>query len=145
MRIKFSRTGGAKKGETLMTTWNQFLHTNLPFVRSLNYAMQYMIFGRKKQVYNFLERERTKEKDKVSLISHSREFLSMKTTFSYFPRMFENPAPAVKTSCERNINFKKIENIMIYQLYTNASKNPMIIPRTSEKSKEFIKCRLDNF
>ncbi len=80
-----------------------------------------MIFGRKKQVYNFLERERTKEKDKVSLISHSREFLSMKTTFSYFPRMFENPAPAVKTSCERNINFKKIKNIMKYQLHSTAN------------------------
>ena len=37
--------------------------------------------------------------------------------------MFENPAPAVNTSCKRNINLKKkIKNIMKYQLYANASK-----------------------
>ena len=37
--------------------------------------------------------------------------------------MFENPGPAVKTSCKGNINLKKkIKNIMKYQLYTNALK-----------------------
>ena len=48
-----------------------------------------------------------------------RRFLIMKTTFSYFPRMFENPAPAVKTNCKLKVIWKK--NIMKYQLYTNAS------------------------
>ena len=33
----------------------------------------------------------------------------MKTTFSYFPGMFENPAPAVKTSFERNVDQKSYE------------------------------------
>ena len=46
----------------------------------------------------------------------------MKGTFSYFPGMFENPAPAVKKSYKQNI-IKKILYIMQYQLYTNASKN----------------------
>ena len=35
----------------------------------------------------------------------------MKTTFSSFPEMFENPAPAVKKSCKGNINLKKINDI----------------------------------
>ena len=48
----------------------------------------------------------------------------MKTTFSYFPGMFENPAPAAKTSCKRNIDKKnKIKIIMKCQLFTNVSKN----------------------
>ena len=32
----------------------------------------------------------------------------MKATFSYFPGMFENSAPDVKTSCKLNIIEKKI-------------------------------------
>jgi len=43
-------------------------------------------------------------------------FLIMKTTFSYFPGMFKNPAPA-------ECYLKKIINIMKYLLYTNSSKN----------------------
>ena len=30
----------------------------------------------------------------------------MKTTFSYFPGMFENPVPAVKISFKLDINYK---------------------------------------
>ena len=40
-----------------------------------------------------------------TFIPVSRIFLM--ETFSYFPGMFKNPAPARKTSCKRNINFKK--------------------------------------
>ena len=37
----------------------------------------------------------------------------MKTTFQYFPGMFEDPAPAVKIICKRNINLKiKNKNMM---------------------------------
>ena len=36
-----------------------------------------------------------------------RGFLIIKTTFSYFPGMFVNSAPAVKTSCKLNIIKKK--------------------------------------
>ena len=36
---------------------------------------------------------------------YSRGNLILKTTFSYFPGMLENPAPAVKSSLK---NFKKI-------------------------------------
>ena len=59
---------------------------------------------------------------KYSFLKFGR-FLIMKTIFSYFPGMFENPAPAVKTGCKRNINLKKykIKNIVKYQ-HTNASK-----------------------
>ena len=32
----------------------------------------------------------------------------MKTTFSYFPGMFGNPAPAVKTSCKLNVVLKTL-------------------------------------
>ena len=37
----------------------------------------------------------------------SRGFDETKTTFSYFPGLFENPAPAVKTSFQQNINYKQ--------------------------------------
>ena len=37
-----------------------------------------------------------------------REFLTMKTKFSYFPGMLENPAAVVKTSCKQNIQKKNI-------------------------------------
>jgi len=37
----------------------------------------------------------------------------MKTTFSYFPGMFGNPAPAVKTSCKLNIIFFKSKIFLI--------------------------------
>ena len=62
----------------------------------------------------------------------------MKTTFSHFPGMFENPAPAMFEKCEwcaaflgccasdkRNnqIQNKLAKNIIKYKLYTNASKN----------------------
>ena len=40
----------------------------------------------------------------------------MKTTFSYFPGMFENPVPVVKTSCKLNIIFKK--NSKYYEIST---------------------------
>ena len=46
-----------------------------------------------------------------------RGFLVMKTTFSYFPGMFENLALA------KIIKKNKIKNIMKYHLFTNASKN----------------------
>ena len=49
-----------------------------------------------------------------------RGFLIMKTTFSYFQWMFENPAPA------KIILKNKIKNIHIN--YTNASKNNRIKP-----------------
>jgi len=35
-----------------------------------------------------------------------RGFLIIKTTFSYFPGVFENPAPAIKTSVKQDINEK---------------------------------------
>ena len=56
-----------------------------------------------------------------------REFLKMKTTFSYFQRMFENPAPAVKTSCKRNINLKNLEYYEISTLYECVGKISLII------------------
>ena len=40
-----------------------------------------------------------------------RVFLIMKTTFQFFSGIFENPAPAAKTSCKLNIIFKKLWNI----------------------------------
>ena len=52
-----------------------------------------------------------------------RGFLKMKTTFSYFQRMFENPVPAVKTSCKRNINFNNLEYYEISTLYECVEKN----------------------
>ena len=45
-----------------------------------------------------------------------RGFLIIKTTFSYFPGMFENPAPAIKTSCKQNINFKIVLGLKSYKL-----------------------------
>ena len=39
----------------------------------------------------------------------------MKTTFSYFPGMFENPIPAVKTSCKLNFIFKE-QNQKYYEI-----------------------------
>ena len=67
-------------------------------------------------IFTFYDRRVTSE----TFISVSRISI-MKTTFS----IFTGNAPVVRTSCKRNINFKKhkMKNIMKYQLYTNASKN----------------------
>ena len=51
----------------------------------------------------------------------------MKTTFLYFPRMFETPSPNASresSRCKRKINKnKRIENNMKYQMYTIAFDN----------------------
>ena len=42
----------------------------------------------------------------------------MKTTFSFFPGMFKNPALAVKTTCKLEYYFKKLNKKVIeYQLF----------------------------
>ena len=46
-----------------------------------------------------------------------REFLIMKTTFSYFPGMFENLAT------EKYLYKNEIKNITKYELYTNVAKD----------------------
>ena len=46
-------------------------------------------------------------------------FLIMKTTFSYFPVMFENPVPAVKSSCKRNINDLFGTKLIFYRSESN--------------------------
>ena len=59
--------------------------------------------------------------------------LIIKTTFSYFPGIFENPAPVVKTSYKRNINLKKQ-----YQKYFEISnKNECV-----EKKSMIIGCNI---
>ena len=47
-----------------------------------------------------------------------RGFLIMRTTFLYFPGMFENPALAVKTSCKRIKHQLKIQNQKYYEILT---------------------------
>ena len=48
--------------------------------------------------------------------------------FLYFPGIFENPAPGVKTSCQRNINFKKyLKYYKISTIYECVEKLSMII------------------
>ena len=42
-----------------------------------------------------------------------RGFLIIKTTFSYLSGMFETLAPAVKTSCKRNMNYIRMRLIKI--------------------------------
>ena len=44
-----------------------------------------------------------------------RGFLIIKMTFSYFPGIFKNHAPAVKTSCKGN---KIIQNKIYYEIWT---------------------------
>ena len=41
------------------------------------------------------------------VLLNSLDGFDIEDAFSYFPGMFENPEPAVKTSCKRNINIKK--------------------------------------
>ena len=55
-----------------------------------------------------------------------RRFLIMKTTFSYFPRMFENPAPAVKTNCKLKVIWKK-KHYEISTIYECVEKLSIII------------------
>ena len=45
-----------------------------------------------------------------------KEFLVIKTTFSYFTGMFENPVAAMKTSCNPNLNLKN--NQKYYEIST---------------------------
>ena len=58
------------------------------------------------------------------------EFLIIKTTFSYFPGIFKNLAPVLKTSCNRNINLKKKLNQYYYLILIFY--NPSQISQLSE-------------
>ena len=57
-----------------------------------------------------------------------RGFLIMKTTFSYFPGMFENPEPTVKTSWKLNITYLKNQKYHeIITIYESVKKLLLII------------------
>ena len=65
---------------------------------------------RRSRIINKKIKDYNTQEDQALYTRRSR-IKHMKMTFSYFPGMLENPAPAVKTSFKRNINLKK--DIMI--------------------------------
>ena len=66
-----------------------------------------------------------------------RGFLKIKTTFSYFPGMFENLVSFVKTSCKRK-NQKYSWNINFLRMRRKIIDDNSVKPLITNTSKEFI-------